>query len=169
MSNAKPVTYLEAVAVLELEKQWGGNQKIQWIAKSQRKFPSGYDSRIAVIANNVFAEGLFVELYFKEATLPGVPDKFNASLMHRSTRICGLDTGAFAGHTNTVGKNREHYQETVGMPHLHTPSEDAVYGYAEPLPNLSLEELWEIFLEKAKIKDAPKLTLPNEGQTGILL
>lgn len=170
MKNIRPVTHAEAVSMIETAKQWSSASSIQWLQQSQKKLPSGFKScNIPLKIGELYEEGLFVDLYFKESLLPGLSPKFSVSLMYKKTRILAIDTGPEAGHTNLIGRGRPYFQLVVGMPHLHTPSEDGVYGYAEPLPAQELKELWEVFLEKAKIQGAPPLNLPNEGQAGNLL
>ncbi|MDR9468601.1 hypothetical protein [Marinospirillum sp.] len=169
MPKIKEVTYDEAQLVISEFKAWAAGTQINWAQKSDRYFPKSYSSKNPLMIDGLLPEGLVLELYFKPSILTGVQDTFSASLLFQGVRILGLDAGQPAHHLNLVGENEEMYLREVNPPHLHRCVPDAMTGYAEPLPDASIEDLWEDFLLHANIMDAPELNLPDSGQTRPLL
>jgi len=114
-------------------------------------------------------EGLFVQLEYKAGRFAGAPERLYFGLFVQSSRSFAVDEGGFTRHRNKVGIGRPFYQETIGHPHMHIPVLEASYGYAEPMGREPAEQLWQIFLQRANIHDAPVFNLPDEiGQDGQL-
>ena len=150
-------------------KEWGGADSIKWQLRSERHYPRHYHSKTPLLVNGSFHEGLYLELHYKPSILSGVKPAFSVSLMLRGVRLLGLDAGRASSHLNLAGAAEEHYQQTIHHPHLHRAVADSISGYAEPLPDSELEDLWEDFLLHASLNDAPALNLPEQEQIGSLL
>src|SRR5690606_8637106 len=93
--------------------------------------------------------------------IAGTTDKLSLTLVFQGVRVLGIDAGDMSGHRNTVGIGRPYHGQRIGCPHVHTVSDDAAYGYAEPLPSTPLPGLWTDFMLRAKIDGAPPLVLPT--------
>ncbi|WP_146010644.1 hypothetical protein [Xanthomonas arboricola] len=144
--------------MLAAPKIWVAAGEIAWVDAGGR--PKGYKFRAAVSVEGLTPDTLYVEAYYKESTIEGVPDKLSLSLCYRNHRILGLDENGFTRHRNGVGEGRQHYLQLVGHPHLHTISDDAIYGYAEPLEPAEFAAHWATFLGQASIENAPAFSLP---------
>jgi hypothetical protein len=83
------------------------------------------------------------------------------SLMYRGYRVHGIDEDGPGGHYNDVGGGRKFFHQRVEFPHVHFPTEDAIYGYAEPIDRQELPRLWRRFLSEGHISGAPELILPT--------
>jgi hypothetical protein len=152
-----------------LTKSWPSNVPIAWAATDIKSFPRAFKFRTALLVDSVIFEGLFVELYYKQQIIPGIPDSFSAAFIANACRIVAIDHNGARFHLNKVGKGQSHYQQSIGMPHLHFPVPDAAEGYAEPLSAAqSLEALWRTFLFCANILNGPQLTLPSHEQMDLL-
>ncbi|MBH1477353.1 MULTISPECIES: hypothetical protein [Bacillati] len=138
-------------------KAWAGPAATPW--REALGKPKGHEFRAALTIDGVQLEGLFVKGYFKADGIGRVRDKLSLSLIH-GARLVGLDEGGMGGHRCYTGAGRPYYGAKVGVPHLHTISDDAIEGYAEPLEVAPLEDLWKLFLSHANIIDAPALSLP---------
>jgi len=165
----KEVTYDEAQLIISEFKTWGTGTAINWSQKNNRHFPKSYSSKNLLMIDGIFPEGLHLELYFKPSILTDLPHTFSASLLFRGIRILGMDAGQPNSHINLLGGEEETYLKEVDHPHLHRCIPESLTGYAEPLPNASIEDLWEDFLLHASIFEAPELNLPDLGQTRPLL
>lgn len=161
--------YENALLCIHEFKEWGGADKIKWQLKAERHYPRHYHSRVPLLINGSFHEGLHLELHYKVSILSGVNPGFSASLMLRGARLLGLDAGRASSHLNCAGVGEEYYRQTINHPHLHRAVADSFNAYAEPLPNSDLEDLWEDFLLHANLHGAPGLNLPEQEQTGSLL
>ncbi|CAE6837562.1 hypothetical protein [Xanthomonas arboricola] len=139
-------------------KIWVAAGEIAWVDAGGR--PKGYKFRAALSLEGYTPDTLYVEAYYKESTIEDVPDKLSLSLFYRNHRILGLDENGATRHRNGVGVGRQHYLELVGHPHLHTISDDAVCGYAEPLESAEFSAHWATFLSHAGIENAPVFSLP---------
>lgn len=138
-------------------KDWAGPSVIPW--RTSLGKPKGHSFRSAVTIDGVQPEGLFVLGYFKADGIGGVRDKLSLSLV-QGARLVGLDEGGITTHRSNVGVGRPYFGLKVGVPHLHTVSDDAVEGYAEPVDVMPLEDLWALFLRHANISNAPAFSLP---------
>jgi len=138
-------------------KQWAGPDAVPWRAALAKR--KGFEFTAALTIDAIQPEGLFVKGYFKADGIGRVRDKLSLSLVH-GARLVGLDEGGMNMHRSHVGVGRPYHGLRVGVPHLHTISDDAIEGYAEPIEVAPLEELWELFLRHANIILAPKLSLP---------
>jgi hypothetical protein len=69
---------------------------------------------------------------------------------------------------NTVGIGLPHHQAQVLHPHEHLVTDDALQGYASPLPaSMSQGDLWSHFLRRCNIQNGPMFALPP-GQLTLL-
>jgi len=137
-------------------KQWAGPVAVPWRTDFGKR---GFVFLTALTIDGTQPEGLFVKGYFKADGIGGVRDKLSLGLI-RGARLVGLDEGGMTTHRNHVGVGRPYYGLRVGVPHLHSISDDAIEGYAEPIEVAPLDELWELFLRQANIIHAPPLSLP---------
>lgn len=144
---------------IAIPKAWVASGEIEWVDTGGR--PCGYKFRQPLaLANGLQPAGLFVEGYFKAATVPGAADKLSLSLFVHSRRVFGIDEDGFGGHYNSVGVGRRFYGQRVGFPHIHTVSDEAIEGYAEPIDRVSLEDYWKTFTNEMNIIGAPSFKLP---------
>ncbi len=135
----------ELKQIISTPKRWISTGEMPWVDAGGR--PRGMKFREPLaLGNGVQPATLFVQGYFKPTTLPGVDDKLSLSLFFKGHRIIGLDANGFSRHWNSVGIGRPHYQQLVGHPQLHTISDDAIYGYAEPIPEGTFSERVQIFV-----------------------
>lgn len=104
---------------------------------------------------------LFVQCYFKPSSVPGCRDKLSISLCFNHHRVLAIDENGPSTHLNEVGMGRPHFGKRIGHPQLHTVSDDAIYGYAEPISPMSLEGYWNHFLSLANVTNAPPFHLPT--------
>lgn len=166
---AKPKTIAPEIArkMIDRPKFWLPNAKITWAQTTVKRFPSAYKFRVGLevsaAAGRVEPEGLFIECYFKKSLIHEVPDTLSITLLVQNSRAFGVDENGPSEHTNKVGLGQPYHRQNVAHPHIHLPVDESSYGYAEPLDSQSLEDLWNLFLEKANIQEAPRLTLPGFG------
>lgn len=137
-------------------KQWAGPVTVPWRTDLGKR---GFGFLAALTIDGTQPEGLFVKGYFKADGIGGARDKLSLGLI-QGARLVGFDEGGMATHRNHVGVGRPYYGLRVGVPHLHTISDDAIEGYAEPVEVAPLDKLWELFLRQANIIHAPPLSLP---------
>lgn len=170
MAQQSQIPYDEAMAGLEAEKAWPEGLPIDWIALSQKKFPSGYSFRASLSLNGRYPEGLFVDLYYKPSVFAQGkgPDKIYMQLLVNSAVVFAIHENGLSRHLNRVGQGMPFYRQAVGHPHVHLPVREASYGYSEPLERASLGSLWASFIDRANIIGAPDLELPEHGQ-GLLI
>lgn len=159
-SSRDPERIAAARALIAQPKRWVAAGEMRWRENGGQ--PPGH-KLIAVLetASGYQPAGLFVDIYYKPARPSWGRDKLSFTLRFNGQRILGIDDGTVGSHTNHIGAGRPLYRETIGFPHLHTVSDDGVYGYAEPLEFVSRDALWLEFVTRANIVDAPGLTLPT--------
>ncbi|NBA95533.1 hypothetical protein [Pseudomonas sp. R5(2019)] len=169
MAKAGQMPYADALAAIAVEKRWSGGRKIKWRPQGKNGFPDSHKARVNLSINGVIQEGYFLDLFHKESTLDGVPDKISFVFVVSGARIVALDENGPSVHLNVAGKGMEHYQKRVDHPHIHVPVEESSSGYAEPIRRVEIERLWRVFLERANIKSAPPFNFPSEsGQMELL-
>ncbi|AVX90019.1 hypothetical protein PkP19E3_17660 [Pseudomonas koreensis] len=169
MVSKNLIPYEEAMKGINTQKRWFGGDRIDWVMTSVHKWPSTHKYRATLMVGERTLEGLFVQLEFKAGKVDGVPEHLYFGFFVKSSRSFAVDEGGFTRHRNKVGKGLAYYQQTIGHPHMHIPVLEASYGYAEPIPRESAEQLWQLFLMRANITGAPKLNLPDEiGHDGQL-
>jgi len=158
-----PERIAAARAVISVPKTWVSGDEMVWVNNAGK--PPGFKLRGALeTVERYQPAGLFVDIYYKASRIPGVRDKISFTLMLNGARILGLDDNGVSHHRNDFGVGRPLYGQEVGFPHLHTVSDDAIYGYAEPLEAAPPAELWSEFLRRATILYAPPLRLPTVQQ-----
>ncbi|MBO9829418.1 hypothetical protein J7373_14285 [Xanthomonas sp. A2111] len=144
--------------VLATPKAWISAGEIAWVDAGGK--PKGYKFRAALSVQGHTPGSLYVDGYYKPSSIEGVPDKLSLSLFYRDQRILGLDEDGPGRHRNSVGEGRPHFLKSIHHPHLHTISDDAIYGYAEPLEPAEFSEHWHSFLFLAGIQNGPNFSLP---------
>jgi hypothetical protein len=166
---AKPKTISPVIArqMISRPKFWLPHARITWAQTTVKRFPRAYKFRVGLeieaAAGRVEPEGLFIQCYFKKSLICDVPDTLSITLLVQNSRAFGVDENGPSDHVNKIGQGQPYYQQKVTHPHIHIPVDELSYGYAEPLAPQSLEGLWNLFLEKANIHEAPSLTLPSAG------
>jgi hypothetical protein len=140
-------------------KTWVAAGEMTWIDAGGRPPGFTFRERLA-LPDGAQPASLFVECYFKAADVPGGADKVSLSLCFNHSRVLAIDENGVGGHYNNVGKGRPYFGQRIGFPHLHSVSDDCIYGYAEPLTPMSLSGYWEHFLACAGIVYAPPFQLP---------
>jgi hypothetical protein len=155
-----PSVMAEVKEGILLPKAWVASGEIAWVDAGGR--PNGYSFRQPLaLANGFQPAGLFVRGFYATSTVPGRSDKLSLGLHVNHLRVFAIDEDGPGGHFNRVGTGRPHFLKRVGFPHLHTVSDDAFEGYAEPLERMKFEEYWQYFVERAEIIGAPEFTLPT--------
>lgn len=162
MAKSGRASYSDAVGAIEATKKWRGGKLMRWVEHGGKGTPDHYKCRSPLEINGVIQEGLFVDLYFKNSLLAGVPDKLYFSLMFNHARVMGLDENGPTRHLNKAGKGLAHHMQVIDHPHWHVPAPDSTPGYAEPIDRQPIDELWRMFCARANIKGAPGLSLPNQ-------
>jgi len=168
---AKPgqIPYADAIHAIALGKEWSGGGSLKWIVKGPEGFPDHHKCRANISINGVIQEGYFVDIFHKKSTIDGIPDKVSIALIVNSARILALDENGPSQHANTVGKGHPFYQQIADHPHLHVPTAESSAGYAEPLKRTSIEDLWQVFLDRANINNAPPFNFPQKDSQMDLL
>lgn len=156
------IPYRDAIAGIDVSKNWLGADRIEWVMTTVQRWPSTYKYRAALQVGDRTVEGMFVQLEYKGGKIDGAPERLYFGLFVRSCRSFAVDEGGFTRHRNKVGKGLPFYQETIGHPHMHIPVLEASYGYAEPIDRQPAEQLWQLFLKRANILGAPNMNLPDE-------
>ena len=160
--------YAAALEAIRAPKLWVSSRAMSWVSNGSRL--PGYKLRAPLAfssAPRLQLEGLFLDAYYKDSTIPGVPAKLSVVLAHRNSRILALDTNGPSNHYNKVGIGLPFYHQRVDHPHLHLVVQDAFEGYAEPLVALSNEDHWNDFMQRANISGHPGFQAPT-GQLVML-
>ncbi len=162
-----PDQVLQLKEMVQIPKGWISSGAIPWVDAGGR--PKGWKFREHLaLQGRIQPATLFLEGYFKPASVPGAADKLSLSLFYKNVRILGIDADGDSCHRNSVGIGRPLYQQIVGHPHLHTISDDALYGYAESIPENEPAGYWAQFLDLASINGAPQFNLPPAQQELLL-
>lgn len=170
MAKQKTIPYEEARQAIDALKVWPSSAALAWKKPATKKLPSPYSFRTSLaldIEQTKFAEDWFVELYYKKSPVPGVRDTLSITFIVNKARIIAIDDNGPSSHMNKVGVGLPFYQKVADHPHLHIPIPEASYGYAEPLSGTTVQAMWELFLTKANITNAPRFELPEFGQMGL--
>ena len=170
MAKQKTVPYDEAARAIAALKIWPTHVRFEWKSQSTRKFPAPHSFRTALALDaeqTKFAEDWFVELYYKKSPVPGVRDRLSITFVVNKARVVAIDDNGPSSHMNKVGIGLPFYQRQADHPHIHIPTHDSSYGYAEPLGEATVQAMWELFLARANITGAPRIELPDFGQMGL--
>lgn len=154
-----PTVLAEIRRMVILPKSWVASGEMTWVDAGGRPRGFKFRERLALQDGSQPAS-LFVECYYKQSGIQGCPDKLSLGLFFNHHRVLAVDENGPTGHVNSVGIGRPYFGKRVGHPQLHTVSDDAIYGYAEPIQPMSLERLWEYFVSEARITGAPPFKLP---------
>lgn len=161
-----PSVIAEIRQIIGMPKGWVASGEIAWVDTGGQ--PRGYRFRERLsLPDGTLPASLFVQGYFKPSHVPGNPDKVNLGLHYHHHRVFAVDVNGPSSHLNRVGIGRPYFGQRVGHPQMHTVSDDAIYGYAEPLEEMTHEGYWEYFLAQAGITGAPSFKLPTL-QLGLL-
>lgn len=145
------------------DKVWAGSSpmSVLWTRGNKKRLPKPWSFRAALEADGATVEGLFVEVWYQPSRILGARPTLQMTLLVDSTRATAVDdNGPASGHLNKVGAGLPFFQKVVGVPHIHFCVPDALIGYAEPLPQMTPEDLWTTFLSRANISGAPGFELP---------
>lgn len=154
-----PTLIAEIRQMIALPKTWVASGEMTWVDAGGR--PRGYKFRDRLaLEDGSQPASLFVECYFKPSSMQGCPDKLSLSLFFNHHRVFGIDDNGPSGHVNHVGVGRSYFGQRVGHPHVHTVSDDSIYGYAEPLESMTFEGYWDYFVSTVGITGAPAFKLP---------
>lgn len=172
MAKEKTIPYEDVRRTVEQPKYWPRGLRFLWKSNAPRRMPKPMRFRTALAIDETqtrFAESCFVELYFKNSHILGVPPTLSMSLVIDSARTIAIDDNGKGQHLNKIGSELPYYLERIGFPHIHIPILESSYGYAEPLEPSSVQAFWELFLEKSNIIGAPRIELPMSGQSELNL
>ena len=158
-----PARYALIQEVISVPKLWvaGSDMRSIWFEERQKRFPKPYTFRVSPEINGSSIEGVFIEARYKVTHVPGNRDSVSFSLIVDTARALGIDDNGPSSHTNTVGVGLPLYGMVIDHPHVNFVVPDALDGYAEPLPPLSLPELWAEFCTRINISGAPVFELPK--------
>ena len=159
----------EAREAIQRPKDWVLRGEIPWLQAGN--LMPGYTARCPLAyasSPEVQVEGLFVDVYYKDSTVPGCPPKLSVVLMFGGQRVLAIDDNGPSRHYNHVGDGLPFFKQVVDHPHRHIIVPDAFQGYAEPLPQMGTISLWECFMGEARIKQFPRFRFPP-GQMGMSL
>ena len=122
-----PTLMAEIRQMIRRPKTWVASGEMSWVNAGGR--PPGFTFRERLqTPDGAQPANLYVECYFKPATVHGFPDKLSLGLYFHGFRILAIDENGPGGHLNIVGLGRPHYGERVGFPHVHSVSDDSIYG-----------------------------------------
>lgn len=165
MAKPKKISPDAAKKMLDTPKFWLPNATITWVQTSVKAFPHTFKFRTGLEiergSSRIEPEGLFIDCSFKKSIIDGVPDRISITLLVENARVFGIDENGPSRHLNRVGVGHPYYQKEVSHPHIHLPVNESCYGYVEPLPPQSIEDLWDLFLKKAAIHGAPVFSKPE--------
>jgi len=164
MAKPSKIPYEEAIAGIDLVKNWEAGPSVEWIKTSIKQWPSSFKFRTALRVGSARLEGLYLQLDYKRSLIEDVPDKLYMTLLINNARVFGVDENGSSNHINTVGLGQPHFMKKVAHPHIHLPVPDASYGYIEPLDPQPVSSLWQLFLKHANIYGAPPLNLPTDEE-----
>lgn len=167
MAKPNQIAYDNAMQGIAAAKHWAGPALIRWQLNTVKRFPGAYSARIPLQIGLEIKEGLFVSLYYKQSLHLGVPDKISMTLLVDNARVLSIDHNGVSDHLNTVGHGLPYFKQPIPHPHLHVPVQEASSGYAEPLSDMGLPEMWKLFLSRANIIGAPDFELPR-GQMPLI-
>ena len=160
------LTYADALELLALEKEWD-TDGLQW--KEKKSLPVGFEARSPLSHRGITLQDTVIIATICQSKIIGLTEKISFSLIHKKTRILGVDAGCPSTHRNKVGQNMPYYHQSIGQPHIHLPVEGAPNGYVEPLELQLDTELWQEFLRHGNIKGAPNFEPPETLKQGRLL
>jgi hypothetical protein len=169
MGKLLKIPFDVAIREIEREKHWTAGPYIDWVQTSVNRWPFAFKHRSVLRVGDRMAEGLFIQLEYKAGTIENLPERIYFGLHVGGARTFAVDEDGVTGHTNKVGRGMPFYQQRVGHPHIHLPVLESSYGYVEPLDRCPVEELWQLFLERANIHGAPPLNLPGADSTDVQL
>ena len=149
--------------VILTPKFWVSVGENAWVDAGGRPKGLKFRSHLA-LAGGLQPATLFVHGYYKTSLIPGAQAKLSLSLFYKNYRIYAIDENGPSRHYNAVGTGRPFHLQYVPHPHVHTVSDDALDGYAEPLEPTTMEEYWTRFLNETEIQGAPPLNLPPAQQ-----
>lgn len=153
--------YEAALAAIAEPKIWVSARAMAWESNGNQL--PGYKLRAPLAFAqhpSIQIEGLFVDAYYKDSTIPGVPPKLSIVLMHRNTRVLAIDTNGPSTHFNSVGIGLPYHMQRIDHPHLHLVARDALEGYAEPLAVDSSAGHWNDLMRRASITGYPDFRAP---------
>lgn len=154
-------------SIIALPKRWVATGEMAWVNAGGK--PRGFKLRERLaLPDGSQPATLFVECYFKPAGVQGSADKLSISLFFNRHRVFAIDEDGPSSHVNDVGIGRPYFGKRIGHPHLHTVSDDCIYGYAEEIESTSYERYWDYFSTEAKIANTPPFQLPTQ-QLGLPL
>src|SRR5690606_1076548 len=93
-------------------------------SQSPKRFPKPHTFRTALAIDEQrtqFSESCFVELYYKNSHIPGVPPTLSITLVIDKARTIAIDDNGRGTHTNKIGLGRPYYGQKIGFPHIHIP------------------------------------------------
>ena len=172
MAREKTIPYEDVRRVVDQPKYWPRGMLFRWKSRSPKRMPKPMTFRTPLAideAQTRFAESCFVELYFKNSHILGVPPTISMSLVIDNARTIAIDDNGKGKHLNKVGAGMPYHMERIGFPHIHIPIIESSYGYAEPLEPGSVQVFWELFLRESNIIGAPRIDLPMSGQSELNL
>lgn len=169
MAQPKVISYSAALDGIKQVKYWPPQLvKISWVQESKKKWPHSYYSRVGLLVDGAFPEGVRVELFYKESVIAGVPNTTYINFVYLGAVVFAIHDGGAARHVNRVGKGMKFYHEMIGHPHKHIPVPEASYGYAEPIERLPIDEFWYLFKQEANIMGDVKFNYPEDPQGRLL-
>lgn len=146
--------------IIALPKSWVASNEMPWVDAGGR--PRGFKLRERLaLPDRSQPAGLFVACYYKPSSIQGSPDKLSLSLFCNHLRVFAVDENGPSSHRNDVGIGRPYFGRRVGHPQVHTVSDEAIEGYAEPIERMSFDGYWRYFVANAGIAGAPPFRLPT--------
>lgn len=163
----KLLSYERAQEMISAPKIWESPSTFTsgWHKPSSGKVPAQFSLRAIFLVDGEQPEGCKIDVSYKRSPNGISKDAVSFSLLIDNARIFGIDDKGHGFHINRIGIGHPYHEDAIPHPHIHFPVEEASYGYAEPLDaDMSHEEMWILFLERANVSLAPSFEKPPAEQ-----
>jgi hypothetical protein len=163
------VSLAEAQDVLSRQKVLASD--MVWASKRGKIDFQWIEARIALQFLDEFevAEQLVVICQWRKKGRT-IPEHWTFGLLYRDERIYAIDVQPTSIHENDkAGKGKPYYLKEIDGIHEHIWTEEARYGYAEPI-NVPIERpdvVWKMFCKRANIIPSD-FDHPDNGQPELL-
>lgn len=135
------LTYQQAVQFNAESKR--SIRRLEWQPRPLKRSGQWYEAVSPLEVDGVIHQETRLVLAWRGAVGARL-QKYSFTVLYLAERVYGLDFDPDGQHTNKVGIGRPYFMKRIGPgTHMHTPSQDSVSGYADPMQDFaSLEEMF---------------------------